>query len=485
MAMTSFPTMGSRLSAFAADRLPSASMLSDGEWKSRQRAVISAYGFLYLLTGVIGLANGDGHHTLAEMILLLVPAVLAVRLKNRLSVMLATCFGLLTGGAMIIHYTHGLIESHFAFFVLLPMIALYHDWRPFAFSIAYVAVTHGLIGILDPESMYNHADAIASPVKWGFVHAGYVLALAAIMIVHWNFAERPRHALRAALDNLRSTQQELVQAKKLESIGVLAAGVAHEINTPIQFIGDNLRFLAEVCGDLHRLFEVWDRVFVDFDLSDLESPYAQVLAVSEEIDLEYALGELPRAISQSLEGTDRIAEIVRAMKGFSHPSEEIIGHDLNRLISDTVLVATGEWKYVADLNLELDPALPLTPVSPGQFNQVMINLIVNAAHSIEDKASGEAMGRITVSTATDGETTVVSVTDNGTGIPEAIRDRVFDQFFTTKDVGRGSGQGLAVARSAVQGLGGTIGFVTESGVGTTFEIRIPQRAQADSHRDVA
>jgi signal transduction histidine kinase len=173
----------------------------------------------------------------------------------------------------------------------------------------------------------------------------------------------------------------------------------------------------------------------------------------------------------------RVTKIVRAMKEFSHPGgKEKTPADLNKAVETTATVARNEWKYVADLKLELDPALPFVPCFLGEINQAVLNLIVNAAHAIADaiKSTPEAKGLITVQTLRDGEHVQISVTDTGTGIPEAARPKIFEPFFTTKDVGRGTGQGLAmVYGSVVKRHGGTVTFETEIGQGTTFTIRLP------------
>jgi signal transduction histidine kinase len=270
----------------------------------------------------------------------------------------------------------------------------------------------------------------------------------------------------------------LRQAQKLESIGQLAAGIAHEINTPMQYIGDNTRFLQDafegLSGVVGAFRELADRLRQQPGMAEVLAP---VDAVLQAADVDYLLAETPRAIEQSLEGADRVTKIVRAMKEFSHPgSEQKTDVDLNRAIESTITVARNEWKYVADLETDLDPELPSVPCLPGEFNQVLLNLIINAAHAIADVAceSSVGKGRVTIRTRQAGEWAEIRVEDTGTGIPEAARGRIFDPFFTTKSVGEGSGQGLAIARSVVVDKhGGTLTFETEMGRGTTFIIRLP------------
>jgi PAS domain S-box-containing protein len=282
----------------------------------------------------------------------------------------------------------------------------------------------------------------------------------------------------ADITERRILEAQLVQAQKLESIGQLAAGIAHEINTPTQYVGDNVRFLQDAFGDLRpvltacsALREARSRGTVADALLD------QLVAAAETADVGFLLDEIPAAIRQSLEGVQRVAEIVRSMKEFSHPDGgEKQAIDLNRAIESTLTVSRNEWKYVADATADLDPGLPLVTCLPGAMNQVLLNLIVNAAHAIEAKSGGRggAKGTITVRSRRDGDWAQVEVEDTGTGIPEAIRAKVFDRFFTTKKAGRGTGQGLAIVRDIVVGRhGGTITFQSEVGRGTTFRIRIP------------
>jgi PAS domain S-box-containing protein len=278
-------------------------------------------------------------------------------------------------------------------------------------------------------------------------------------------------------------QAQLLQAQKLESIGQLAAGIAHEINTPTQYIGDNVRFLRDAFHDLKSLLANYERLSAAANGESLSSEAMQeVLARVKAADAEYLLEEIPKAIEQTLEGVTRVSELVSAMKEFSHPGvKERTQLDLNRAIQSTITVARNEWKYVADLETEFDPALPLISCQPGEFNQVILNLIVNAAHAIADvigKGSAKK-GTILVRTLNCPEWAEVRIQDTGTGIPAKVRDRVFDPFFTTKEIGKGTGQGLAIARSVVvEKHGGSIHFETEEGKGTTFIIRLPHNGKA-------
>lgn len=273
-------------------------------------------------------------------------------------------------------------------------------------------------------------------------------------------------------------EAQLRHAQKMESIGQLAAGIAHEINTPTQYVGDNARFLSDSFNQLLLLLARVRMVVAAADKGQLDPALLVELRKGmDECDLDYLLEEIPRAISESLDGIERVSRIVRAMKEFSHPGgDEKTPVDLNKAIESTLTVARNEYKYVADLVADLDRELPLVPCLPGDFNQVILNLVINAAHAIGAvvKERGEGKGTITVSTRLNGPWAEIRVSDTGGGIPEKIRHRIFEPFFTTKEVGKGTGQGLAIARSVVVDKhGGEIEFETETGRGTTFIVRLP------------
>lgn len=273
----------------------------------------------------------------------------------------------------------------------------------------------------------------------------------------------------------RSLEGQLVQAQKLESIGQLAAGVAHEINTPIQYVGDNCRFFADSFSQIDTVLRQYAQLLEQAKQSELAFDLvSEIEETIETVDLPYLLDEIPRAIEQSTEGVERVAHIVRAMKEFSHPGlARMEAIDLNHAIKSTLMVCRNEWKYVADTVTRLDPELPPVRCLVGEINQVFLNVVVNAAHAIADLRL-EAKGTITIATRQDGDMVEICVSDNGIGIPEAVQSRIFDPFFTTKEVGRGSGQGLAIARNVVvKKHGGTIVFRTAPGKGTEFTIRLP------------
>ncbi|MFN0085852.1 MAG: PAS domain S-box protein [Blastocatellia bacterium] len=276
---------------------------------------------------------------------------------------------------------------------------------------------------------------------------------------------------------LRESEEQLLRAQKMLSIGQLAAGIAHEINTPMQYLGDNIRFLQDSFSERSAILEAHKKLLEacrdEGVFPDLVAEAESTLAAA---DVEYHNVEIPKALQQSLEGVERVSGIVQSMKDFAHPGIEKKAADLNKAIESTLTVARNEWKYVADLVTEFDPSLPLVPCLLGELNQVVLNMIINAAHAIADVVGDGSQGKgtITVSTRHADGWAEVRIADTGTGIPEKIRSRIFDPFFTTKEVGRGTGQGLAISHAVVvKKHGGTVDFETEVGRGTTFIVRLP------------
>ena len=273
-------------------------------------------------------------------------------------------------------------------------------------------------------------------------------------------------------------EEQLRQAQKLEAIGQLAAGIAHEINTPAQFVGDNTNFLQEVWPVVDKILGLCLRLR-EQSLAGCVAPdlIAELAQCTEAADPAYLLHEVPQAITQALDGVGRISKIVRAMKEFSHPgSEGKCAIDLNHAIETTIAVARNEWKYVADVLTCFAENLPPVPCLAGEFNQVILNLLINAAQTIGDvvKKGSASKGMITITTKCEDDWAEVQIQDTGAGIPESVRARIFEPFFTTKEVGKGTGQGLALAHTViVQKHDGKIWFESEVGKGTTFFLRLP------------
>lgn len=274
-------------------------------------------------------------------------------------------------------------------------------------------------------------------------------------------------------------EEERRQTQKLEAIGTLAGGIAHEINTPIQYIGDNIRF---VTGVLPTLLSVANTVaaqgrFFNDSNEDRETVTAALNSAAQkcrELDLEFITEEAPLALEQALEGISVVSRIVLAMKEFSHPNlKNPVPFDLNHNLQNTITISRNEWKTCAEMHTDLDPDLPPVTGLPGDLNQVFLNLIVNAAHAIEDKFDDQ-MGHINISTRQKDDYVEVRIADTGCGIPQTIRDKIFEPFFTTKDVKRGTGQGLTIAHDiVVRKHGGKITILDQQGGGTIFVIHIP------------
>ncbi|NCC52143.1 MAG: PAS domain S-box protein [Spartobacteria bacterium] len=278
--------------------------------------------------------------------------------------------------------------------------------------------------------------------------------------------------------NQKMMEAQLRQAQKMEAIGQLAAGIAHEINTPVQFIGDNTHFIEDAFADIATLTREYEKLLAAAEAQAVEPDLTGAIEkIKSDTDIAYLQTEIPRAIQQSLDGIRRIAEIVKAMKEFSHPGGgEKNAVDINHAIESTVTVARNEWKYVADVETDFDETLGQVLCLPGEFNQVILNILVNAAHAIGEhqEKQPDGKGAIRIATQRIDGWAEIRISDTGGGIPEHARERVFDPFYTTKEVGRGTGQGLYIAYDVIVNKhGGQLDFETKSGVGTTFIIRLP------------
>ncbi len=326
----------------------------------------------------------------------------------------------------------------------------------------------------DDDHVFLHRDGRKVPVAYSVSPLHEDHNIRGAVITFGDISERKKHE-----EERRRLERELNQTHKMEAVGQLAGGIAHEINTPIQYVGDNLRFINEAYEDTQKLLQSYAELHAAAKQSEsLKEICEQVDEALEEADLEYIDEEVPKALEQSIAGTEQVARIVQAMKEFAHPgSKSMAMEDINRIVNNAVAVSKNEWKYAADTSLKLDPGLPQVECLGGEISQVILNLVVNAAHAIKSAEYGEK-GLITVSTRTDGDMVEIRVADNGTGIPEDIRDSVFNPFFTTKDVGKGTGQGLAIAQDIVAVKHkGELFFETEMGVGTSFVIRLPLKQQ--------
>ncbi|HEX4778280.1 MAG TPA: ATP-binding protein [Acidimicrobiia bacterium] len=260
---------------------------------------------------------------------------------------------------------------------------------------------------------------------------------------------------------------------KMEAVGRLAAGIAHELNTPIQFIGDNVHFLDDA---FRNLLALADRLAALCEQSD------ELRTALDDADVDYLRDEVPRAVEQTLDGVERVARIVKAMKAFGHPEErEQKAYDVNRAIESALTVAHNQVKYVADVDTDLGD-VPLVRCYPGDVNQVLLNLIVNAAEAVEERVAHDGgRGRVVVRTYVDGDDAVIEVSDDGPGVPAELRSRIFEPFFTTKEIGKGTGQGLALVHGVVaENHGGSVDVRSTPGHGATFVVRLPVAGVASS-----
>jgi len=276
----------------------------------------------------------------------------------------------------------------------------------------------------------------------------------------------------------RIMEMQLMQDQKLKSIGELAAGVAHEINTPTQYVNDNVHFLKTSVMDLMEITKL--SLGIDDcrgSVKSIDEVLHQIREKAASADFEYLRTEIPLAIEQSIEGLNRISAIVKSMKSFSHPGHETLASiDINGVVNDTITISRNEWKYDADIETDLDPAAPEVLGDSAEITQVLLNIIVNASHAVKDAIKDGLIdrGKITVMTKGKAGNLVISIADNGTGTPPEVQPKIFDPFFTTKEVGRGTGQGLAISyHIIVEKHRGRLYFSTEPGRGTTFYIRLP------------
>jgi len=291
----------------------------------------------------------------------------------------------------------------------------------------------------------------------------------------------------AAEAERRTLEDDLRQAQKLEALGTMAGGVAHEINTPIQYIGDNINYLRDGVDDVLTILRAYQGLAERLDV-DGEAAKALkcIRGLESDADLEFLIDEIPAAISQAGEGLARVSTIVQAVKQFAHPgSQERQEFAPNQAIESTIEVARGQWKYVADLETHFGDDLPKLTGHLGEFNQLILNLIVNAAQAIEERHNVSG-GLIQVRTRFADNILSVDVSDNGCGMPTSIRDRIFEPFFTTKDVGKGTGQGLALCyRIMTQNFRGLIDVASKEGEGTTFSLHFPTQPNAIKNQQLA
>ncbi|MFL5831217.1 MAG: PAS domain S-box protein [Solirubrobacteraceae bacterium] len=268
-------------------------------------------------------------------------------------------------------------------------------------------------------------------------------------------------------------------SQRLEAVGQLSAGIAHEINTPMQFVGDSVTFLREAVDELLTLTNVYHDLLHSAEAIDRDERQRRAFEAEDLADLEYLCDRIPKAFGRTVDGIDRVTSIVSAMKRFSHTSSAAASPaDLNEAIETTLAVCRNEYKYVADIELALGE-LPVVTCNIGELNQVFLNLVINSAQAISEQVDGsDRRGRIAIATRVEDDDAVVEIADNGPGIPPELQDRIHEPFFTTKEIGQGSGQGLALARTTMEQHSGSIECTSAPDEGTTFTLRIPLNSAA-------
>ncbi|MBX7116492.1 MAG: PAS domain S-box protein [Myxococcaceae bacterium] len=301
----------------------------------------------------------------------------------------------------------------------------------------------------------------------------------AYRVISWSMVKDPRsgamYVIGRDITEERERESARSQTEKLEMVGQLAAGMAHEINSPVQFIGDNLSFLADSFKEL-LTFVNQAQTLMESSTDGTVSVEA-LRAAAAAADLPYLQGEIPRSTAESREGVRRVAELIRALKEFAHPdAPEMLPSDINKSLERSLVLVRSEIRYAASIEARFAP-LPYVECQLGAVSQVFVNLVINAAHAIEDRKGQSPdvpfAGKIKVSTYLRGERVAIAITDNGVGIADDVRPRIFEPFFTTKAVGRGSGQGLTLVRSIVKRHNGEIEIESKVGEGTTMTVLLP------------
>lgn len=406
---------------------------------------------------------------------------------------------------LLIHLCGGRIETHFHIFGSLALLAFYRDLYILIPATLVTAGDHLLRGMLWPESIFGVAD----PVWWrAFEHAGWVLFIDVFLVLNCKHSLDTLRALctrevrmQVAEDQARTAigekirtqeraraEEEIASARKMEAVGQIAAGVAHEINTPTQYVSDNVVFLERAFGSFNKVVGAAKDV-VNATEDDSLGQIKALAKVMKRGKLDFLTAEIPRALSESREGLERVATIVSAMKEFSHPSDgEQTPVDLVRTINTTLTVARNEWKYVAEVETDFPEDLSLVPLVRDEFSQVILNIVVNAAHAISDVTDDGATGKgtIRIEITQDESWTELRISDTGGGIAADHLEKVFEPFFTTKEVGKGTGQGLAIAHAVVvKRHRGRIHVESEVGEGTTFVIGLPTEGTTGTEEQAA
>lgn len=348
----------------------------------------------------------------------------------------------------------------------------------------YNSFISGTIHNVDDEVLW-HKDGSAIPVSYTsrpIIKDGENISGAVVTFT--DISQRKQAEIEQ--ERLR---EELSEARKLESLGHLSAGIAHEINTPCQYVSDNMSFMAEAVAKIEPLLQLVHKLLIEAEANGNQigaDDMERIQKLYEDADIDYLLGEATMSIAQSQSGMNRIKRIVLAMKAFSHPGDERVLLDLNEAVANTLIVASSEWKDHAKLVTDYDKSLPMISCIPSAISQAILNIAVNAAHAIADDAKEGEWGEITVSTTLEAGQAIIKISDTGPGMPEDIRKKIFDPFFTTKEVGRGTGQGLVIAYKAIcKDHNGSIEVDSILGKGSCFTISLPINQSAANNEEIA
>lgn len=277
-------------------------------------------------------------------------------------------------------------------------------------------------------------------------------------------------SLTNALEELKQAQTQLVESEKMASLGQLTAGIAHEINNPINFVTSNVKPLQRDIADLYLLQERTEQLVKENNMS-LEA----IEKLKQEIDYDYLRTEINYLLKGIHEGSSRTAEIVKGLRIFSRVDEDDIKlADINEGLDSTIIIINNQLNNRIAIEKSYQE-IEYIECYPGKLNQVFLNLISNGIYAVKQRFGDEPGGRLAISTRTDGDQVVITISDNGIGMDEVTRSKLFEPFFTTKPVGEGTGLGLSIAYNTIKKHFGTIRVDSEEGQGTTFTITIPKK----------
>ncbi len=288
-----------------------------------------------------------------------------------------------------------------------------------------------------------------------------------------------KNNLEKTVHDLQLTQKQLVESEKLASLGQMTAGIAHEINNPVNFVRSNVQPLKR---DVDELLEIINEFKNPIDPKDLPTKWEFLLKRYQELDIDYLQKEIHQLLNGIDEGSKRTADIVRSLRVFSRMDRDVLVlADVNECISSTLMVMKNITSKEATVITELETHIPRIMCFPGKLNQVLMNLISNAVHATKMDNRGIGDRLVTVKTSAHENKIQIVVKDNGSGMKDEVRKKIFDPFFTTKQVGEGTGLGLSIVLGIVHEHGGEINVESEWGVGTSFIITLPMSPQPMNH----